>query len=173
MAVIDQFIVDLKEARLAEAAHLEAMLNFSDARALRLENLQDALKKRWAGSAIAQSLFNLSIQPGVKPRLWIDMVSSVVMEPDPRNYRLVKDEQGARETVFETTDLPEMAGYLSRYLAHQLVEREKAGAVLKTQSAVAAAPYNLRDMFYVWIAGSVFGAMVLLTLAMYLKKIDF
>lgn len=173
MVASDQFTVDLKEARLAEAAQLEAMLNFSDARALRLENLQLALQDKWAGSSYARSLFQLTIQPGVKPRLWIDLVSSVVMEPDPRCYRLVKDEQAGTTTVFETTNMPEMATYLSRYLAHRLVEREKAGTVLSSPAPIIAQPYNIRDMFYVWIAGCVFGAMALFSIAMYLGKLQF
>lgn len=173
MVASDQFTVELKEARLAEAAQLEAMLNFSDARALRLENLLHAFQDKWAGSAYARSLFQLTIEPGVKPRLWIDLVSSVVMEPDPRSYRLVKDEQAGITTIFETSNMPEMASYLSRYLAHRLVEREKAGSAVNSPGPIVAQPYNIRDMFYVWIAGCVFGAMALFSVAMYLGKLQF
>ena len=62
---------------------------------------------------------------------------------------------------------------VARYLAHRLVEREKAGSALNSLGPIVAQPYNVRDMFYVWIAGCVFGAMALFSVAMYLGKLQF
>jgi hypothetical protein len=87
----DYFGVALKKARVAEAAQLEAALNIRDARALRLESLRDAVQERLGANVQARAFFDLTVQPGVRPKLWIDLISSVVMEPDPRSYRLVQD----------------------------------------------------------------------------------
>lgn len=170
MADIDHMNVAIKQARAAESAQFEAMLSLSDARILRLENLLEIMTQRLSRNSKLGELFELNVQQGIKPKLWIDLVSAVVMEPDPSTFRLTQDSELGRETLFETADTGQMADYVVRYLAQRVVLREKA---LATKAVAAPAPYTSRDMIYVWLTGCVFGAMVLLTLAMYLKKLTF
>jgi hypothetical protein len=173
MAQADQFMGALKTARLAEAAQLEALLSLQDARALRLENLCAAVKVKLADNSLARDMIELSAQAGAKPQLWVDLVSSVVMEPDPRTYRLVQHREGHIETLFETTNIEEMTNYLVRYIAHRVVVRDRIAASLPDAPKMGPKTYSMVDMIYVWITGCVFGVMALLTIAIYLGKLQF
>ena len=63
----------LKEARLAEAARFDAMARVNDARTLRLEALRDSVLSELSGSPKLGELFEINIQDGEMPRLWIDL----------------------------------------------------------------------------------------------------
>ncbi len=173
MADQNDFGIALRKARVAEAAQLEAAMNIRDARALRLESLRDAVKARLGGNEQAMALFDLIVQPGVKPKLWVDLISSVVMEPDPRHYRLVQDREKNSETIFETAVEAEMVEFLTRYLAHRLISHDKLVASVSAPSTKPNSAYSLADMIYVWVTGCLFGVMTLLTLAMYMGKLHF
>ncbi len=74
---------ELRAARLAEAAHFEAALHLRDAKSIRLQLLKDDLMPSVAASPLARDLFDLALIPGEPPRLWIDLITHVEMEPDP------------------------------------------------------------------------------------------
>ena len=169
----DYFGAALKKARVAEAAQLEAALNIRDARALRLESLRDAVQLRLGPNAQARAFFDLTVQPGVKPKLWIDLISSVVMEPDPRSYRLVQDRENSTERVFETPVEVEMVDFLTQYLAHRVVAHDKLLAGVSNATVTVDSGYSLFNMIYVWLTGCLFGVMTLLTIAMYLGILHF
>lgn len=80
----------LRQARLAEAAHFEAVLDIRDAQTLRLQVLKDDLAPAVLANVEAASFIDLALVPGDPPRLWVDLITSVVMAPDPRTYRLVQ-----------------------------------------------------------------------------------
>ena len=127
----------LREARLAEAAHFEAALELRDSKSLRLQLLKDDFCRWSMSSPEARELFDLALVPGEPPKLWIDLISSVVMEPDPRSYRFLQHRQDRREILFETADRELMAAAIRRHMAHRLVARER-------QAPVAAAPCDRR-----------------------------
>ncbi|MDE2446494.1 MAG: hypothetical protein KGO94_09960, partial [Alphaproteobacteria bacterium] len=108
MADAEEFNRALRDARLSAASKLDAVLEVSDARALRLDALRAEVLPVVSVNAEARSMFALTLEPGAAPKLWIDLISSVVMEPDPRTFRLVQDQESRRETLFETTDMKAM-----------------------------------------------------------------
>jgi hypothetical protein len=165
MADADAFLKALKQARLSEAAQLDAVLNLRDARVLRLEALRDAVLPELQGHAEAQSLFDLNVQDGEKPRLWIDLVSSVEMEPDPKTYRLVQQREGRRDVLFETRDMSQMGDFVIRFLAHRLVAQERLSRTPQV-AAQTGRRYGLFEMVYVWITGILFGALSLIAWAL-------
>lgn len=169
----DQFTAAIKSARLAQSAQLDAMMTIHDARLLRLENLRDALVAKIAGNETAKGLIDLSELSGAKPKLWIDLNASVVMEPDPRTYRLQQDAQNSTEIVFETTTMSEMADYVLRFMAHRTLLRKKVELAARKTVSEGQKCYSLFDMIYVWATGCIFGVMALLTIAMYLGKVHF
>jgi hypothetical protein len=71
----------LRSARLAEAAHFEALMNIRDAATLRLQVLKDDLEPVVEARREADTFIDLALVPGSPPRLWIDMVSYVLMAP--------------------------------------------------------------------------------------------
>ncbi len=160
----------LREARVAEAAHFEAALNLRDAKSIRLQLLKDDLQPAVAGPP-ASEVFDLALAPGEPPRLWIDMISSVVMEPDHRTYRLVRDRQDEREIQFESDDRAAMADHIRRYMAHRLIARERQAATAALPQPVTG--YSTGSLILAWTSGFAFGALLLLGLAIYMEILRF
>ena len=165
MADADAFVKALKKARLSEAAQLDAITNLRDAGTLRLEALRDALLPQLRDNAQAQAMFELNVQDGDRPRLWIDLVSAVEMWPDPKTYALTQHRDGHRETLFETRDLQEMQRFALGYLAHRMVAKERMAAGLR-ERRVGGPRYSLSEMIYVWLTGLLFGVLGLVAWAL-------
>jgi hypothetical protein len=169
----DQFTQALKRARLAEAAHLDALLNVKDARSLRLSALRETLLPKLRGHPLAEGFTELAIQAGETPRLWIDLISSVVVEPDSKNLRLEQDRDGRRDTLHETTDLDEMAAVVLKYIAHRVIAREKLAATLPAPESASQNRYSMGEIIYVWFTGAALGVLALLVLAILLGLLKF
>jgi hypothetical protein len=168
-----EFSKALREARLASAAKLDAVLGVADARALRLDALQAELAPIISANADAKALFNLNVQAGEVPKLWLDLISSVIMEPNPRTYRLVQDQDNRRETLFETEDLKAMSAFIVKYLAHRIVAHEKLARGLSPVAGKFQKSYSAIDLIYVWITGAVVGVLGLMIVGMLLGKFSF
>lgn len=162
----DSLAEALREARLAEAAHFEAALELRDSKSLRLQLLQDDLLPAVRSSSEARELFDLTLVPGDPPKLWVDLVSHVVMEPDHRTYRFVQDRQDGREILFESASREQMVATIRRHMAHRLVARERQAAALP--QPVVQAGYSTSSLILAWASGFAFGALALLTAAIYL-----
>jgi hypothetical protein len=150
----------LCQARLAEAAHFEAVLDIRDAQTLRLQVLKDDLVPAVLANAEASSFIDLALVPGDPPRLWIDLITSVVMAPDPRTYRLIQDGPGGRRTLLETADRLEMADRIKREIAHRLITRERE----KTSVAApkpALMGYSTGALILAWLSGFSIGVLAL------------
>ncbi|NMD06602.1 MAG: hypothetical protein GYA66_01350 [Phyllobacteriaceae bacterium] len=174
MATHDQFTQALKTARLAEAAHVDALLNVKEARGLRLAALRECLLPKLAGHPMAEGFAELTLQPGETPRLWIDLISSVVVEPDTRSFRLEQERDGRRDLLHETTDLDEMSGVVLKYIAHRVIAREKLAATATASGkGDSRQVYNLGEMVYVWFTGAALGALALLAVAILLGILKF
>lgn len=173
MAKHDQFTEALKKARLAEAAHLDALLNVREARSLRLAALREDLLPYLAGHPMAEGFSDLTLQPGETPRLWIDLISFVVVEPDTRSFRLEQDREGRRELLHETADLDDMSRVLLKYIAHRVIAREKLATSGPATERESMQGYNLGEMTYVWFTGAALGVLTLLVAAILLGMLKF
>lgn len=156
----------LREARQAEAAHFEATLELRDSKSLRLQLLKDDLLPQLEASPAARELFDLALIPGEPPKLWIDLISYVVMEPDHRSYRFLQHRQDHREILFESHDRELMAAAIRRHMAHLVVARERQAAA--SLPAPARPPgYSSASLILAWASGFAFGALALLGLAIH------
>ena len=171
MSVVDPFLNELREARLAEAARFDAVYGLQDAKILRLEALREAVLPALSKNETARQLFELSVFPGVKPRLWIDLVSSVVMEPDPKHYRLVQEQTSGRVVVFETDSFAEMQSYLTRYLAHRMVEQARQKLAAPNSDSAKSDHYTAIDLFLVWAAGLGLGVLAVIGWAIWAGRL--
>lgn len=160
----------LREARLAEAAHFEASLDLRDSKSIRLQLLKDDLMPAISSNSAASELFDLALVPGDPPKLWIDLISHVVMEPDYRTYRLVRDRQDGKETLFESASRPAVAEFIRRHMAHRLVARERQAASVSLPPPPAG--YSTGSLLLAWTSGFAFGALILLGLAIYLGLLN-
>lgn len=155
----------LREARLAEAAHFEAALDLRDSKSLRLQILKDELVPTVQASPQAREMFDLTLLPGEPPKLWVDLTSYVVMEPDHRTYRFLQDRQDRREILFESTDREQSAAAIRRHMAHRLVARERQVSGLPQGQAQAG--YSSAALILAWASGFAFGALALVAAAIY------
>jgi len=159
----------LRQARLAEAAHYEAVLGIKDAKSLRLQVLKDDIAAVIAHSQEAQQLFDLALVPGEPPKLWIDLITCVVMEPDYRTYRLLQDTQAGREILLETTDRSAMVERLKQHMAHRIVARQRQMAA--TPPAKPKAGFSTGALTLAWLSGFTLGMLVVLISAILLEKL--
>ncbi|MBM3520106.1 MAG: hypothetical protein FJX63_04945, partial [Alphaproteobacteria bacterium] len=86
-------------ARLAEAAHRDALAQLDNAMAIRLQLLADRLQTELAPET---PLTGPIVVAGGRPRLWVDLVLFVEMAPEPRTYQLTLEGAAGREVLFET-----------------------------------------------------------------------
>ncbi len=164
----------LRKARLAEAAHFDAASDIRDAKSLRLHVLLDELRPHLAGAAgRGDGFIDPLVVPGEPPRLWIDMVAYVLMEPDPRTYRFQRDTAGGHEILLETHDRGEMRDAIIAYSAHRLVERERQFAVDTRTRPTTGKAYGGAALFLAWLAGFCFGVLALFALGVWLAKSPF
>ena len=154
----------LREARLAEAAHFEAALDLRDSKTLRLQILKDELLPATQETPEARELFDLTLIPGEPPKLWVDLTSYVVMEPDHRTYRVLQDRQDSRDILFEGIDREQAAAAIRRHMAHRLVARERQSAALPS---IPGPGYSSATLILAWVSGFAFGALALVAAALY------
>ncbi len=161
----------MNQARDKEAAHLDAVQSLRDAKALRLQLLKDELAVIVAASPEARENFDLGLSPTEPQRLWIDLITSVVMEPDPRTYRLVEDRHGGRVTLFSSTDRTEMIERIKEHMAHRIISRERRMTESEHQ-AQSDPGYSTAALIFVWLCGLALGVAGVMSLVIYMKIVD-
>ncbi len=165
---VDGLERDVRRARLAQAAHFDALVDIRDAQTLRLDALHENLRKQISKEPRLARLLPLQMVDGFPPRLWIDNISFVVMEPDPRTYRLMRQEPAGHETIIETREMAEMVAKVREYASHALIEAQRAEPVSDTGSMQITSP-----MVMAWLTGFTFGVLALLILGIVTGRIDF
>jgi hypothetical protein len=116
----------LNRARQQEAERSDVIVDLREAELARLELLQDALSEVFESVPDDNDLLGCALVPSFPPRLWVDVLGHVVMGRDKRTYRFLKDTRYGRQVVLETANLDEMAARITDYVAHRLIERERA-----------------------------------------------
>ncbi|MGE0007295.1 MAG: hypothetical protein AB7S92_17105 [Parvibaculaceae bacterium] len=156
---------------MAEAAHFEAVLDIRDAQTLRLQVLKDELAPLVLAHNEAASFVDLALVPGDPPRLWIDLITSIVMAPDPRTYRLVQDGQAGRLTLLETADSREMIERVKQHIAHRLIarEREKTGA---GEPRPRLTGHSTSALILAWLSGFSIGVLALFVAGVLLARLN-
>ncbi len=116
----------LRKARQQEVDRSDVIVDLREAELARLELLQDALSDVYDEIDAETDLLECALTPTTPPRLWIDVLAHVVMGRDKRTYRFVKDTRYGRQVILESTSLEETAARVTDYVAHRLLERERA-----------------------------------------------
>lgn len=169
LAATKQFDQALREARRAEAAHRDALQNVSDAKSLRLIDLQERLITALPENSDILNLVDLRFEPGEEPRLFIDLVTSVSIDEDAHTFRLSQDRDYRRETLLETGNPDDMSRHILKYVAHRLIARERRSANLTEVFKAQDWP----TLILGWLAAAAAGAMIFATLAKYMGKLNF
>jgi hypothetical protein len=132
-ATLDQRMASLALAlRRARVESAEKSASVADLRAAeigRLEILADALAPIIDQTPKDCDIFDLAISPGERPRLFIDQIGFIEMDRDQRTYRFLQDTRHGRILLCESDSLDDVVDSATDYIAHRLIEREKALAV--------------------------------------------
>jgi hypothetical protein len=151
----------MREAREREAARLDAISDIRDAQTLRLYALKQDLMQCLDSSLPKSGFADLALLSGNPPRLWVDLISSVVMAPDPRCYRFEIDTKNGREVILESRDRAEMSRCIVAHLAHRAIDREKDQLSLAREAASGRAAYSGAAVMLAWLAGFALGIFML------------
>jgi hypothetical protein len=116
----------LRQARLESAERSAVVVDLRDAEAARLETLNDALDDLFAEMPSDVELFDRGIGRGDPIRLWIDVISYVVMGRDKRTYRFLQDSRNGRIVLAESPEVEDIVEAVTKYAARRIIERERA-----------------------------------------------
>lgn len=165
---VDGLERDVRRARLAQAAHFDALVDIKDAQTLRLAALHESLKKQISKEPRLAGLLPLQMVDGFPPRLWIDNIACVEMEPDPRTFRLMRQEKAGHETILETRDMPEMIAKVREYASHALIEAQRGERVFDAGNGRI-----MSQLVMAWLTGFTFGVLALLIVGVLTGRIAF
>jgi hypothetical protein len=168
-AATKQFDQAMREARRAEAAHRDALQNVSDAKALRLIDLQERLIQALPENSDVLNLVDLRFEPGEEPCLFVDLLTSVTIEPDAYTFRLSQDRDYRRETLLDTGSADEMVRHILKYVAHRLIARERRQATISEARTTS----NWLWLILGWLAAAAVGAGIFAIAAKYLGLLNF
>jgi hypothetical protein len=167
----------LRQARIEAADRTGVVVDLRDAEVARLEILNEALDPLFAQIPDKVDLFDRGISQGDTPRLWIDVVTHVMMGRDKRIYRFVQDTRFGRTVLAESHEVAAIVDAVTSYIARRLIEREHALVATSPVAPVAAAapagkPRRRRG-FWMFVLGFLFGAAALFALALLESLPDF
>ncbi|WP_309083268.1 hypothetical protein [Chelativorans sp.] len=115
----------VREMKSAAADREDVVVEMREATRTRLELLAQELQPVFAEVPDDDPAFDFAISSGQQPRLWIDAVAHVVMGPDRRTYRFLRDTRLGRVVLAESTEISTVADQVTRYIAERLVERQR------------------------------------------------
>lgn len=116
----------LRRARTASAEKSGVLVELRTAELARLDLLKDELQFLFAQIPQDVDLFDAAIMPGEPARLFIDVLGFVEMGRDKRTYQFFHDTRYGRKLIAETDDVAKIVQAITDYVAHRIVEREKA-----------------------------------------------
>src|SRR5690606_14496166 len=112
----------VREVKAAAADREDVVVDMRETTRARLELLAQELAPVFAEVPEDDPAFDLAISSGQQPRLWIDTVAHVVMGPDRRTYRFLRDTRLGRVVLGESTEIAPIANLVTRYIAERMVE---------------------------------------------------
>jgi len=156
----------IRLARIDSAERTGVVVELRDADIARLEILNEALDPLFADIPSEMETFDRGVARGDTPRLWIDAVTHVHMGRDKRIYRFVRDGRFGREVLAESSEVPEIATAVTRYVARRIVEREQMLAGRKDgDDAPSLSPRRRGRTVLVFLFGVVVGVAAVLAAA--------
>jgi hypothetical protein len=127
----------MRRARFDDAERASVVSDLRAARIGRLEVLREALKPVIAQIPEDVDCFDVGLMPGANPRLFIDMIGFVEMARDQRVYTFIQDTRHGRVKLAESASVDAIVEAVTQYIAHRLLERDKAIAAEAVQHGTA------------------------------------
>lgn len=120
----------IRKARLEEAEHLDRTADLRDSEIARLELLKADLETVFAELPPHDDRFNLALVPSRPARLWIDLFTYAAIDEASGAYLFVRNSEEGRRTLYSSTNVADMADRITRYVAREIVRRERLEAAL-------------------------------------------
>jgi hypothetical protein len=124
----------VRRARVENAERAQAVAELREIEMGRLALLESELKPVVRQAPPGVDLFDLTLSPGERPRLFLDMVAFVEMGRDRRTYRFFQDTLHGRVLIAEGQQIERIVAAVTDYVARRLVERERTLAVEREES---------------------------------------
>jgi hypothetical protein len=119
----------VRKARLEEDERLHISADNRDGEIARLELLKAELETVFAELPANDDRFNLVLVPSRPARLWIDLFTYATVD-DSGAYLFVRNSESGRRTLYSSSNIPEIADRITRYMAHEIVHRERMEGAL-------------------------------------------
>jgi hypothetical protein len=129
----------VRRARVENAERAQAVAELREIEMGRLALLESELKPVVRQAPPGVDLFDLTLSPGERPRLFLDMVAFVEMSRDRRTYRFFQDTLHGRVLIAESQQIERIVAAVTNYVARRLVERQRALATESGEERAAAA----------------------------------
>ena len=120
----------IRKARLDEAEQLDRTADLRDGEIARLELLKSELETVFSELPSHDDRFNLALVPSRPARLWIDLFTYAAIDEGSGSYLFVRNSENGRRTLFSSTNVADMADRITRYMAREIVRRERLEAAL-------------------------------------------
>jgi len=118
------------KARLDEAEQIDRTADARDGEIARLELLKAELETVFAELPAHDERFNLALVPSRPARLWIDLFTYAAIEETSGAYLFVRNSENGRRTLFSSNNVADMVDRITRYVAREVVRRERLEAAL-------------------------------------------
>jgi hypothetical protein len=120
----------IRKARRDEAEQLDRTADLRDGEIARLELLKSELETVFSELPSYDDRFNLALVPSRPARLWIDLFTYAAIDEGSSSYLFVRNSENGRRTLFSSTNVADMADRITRYMAREIVRRERLEAGL-------------------------------------------
>ena len=128
----------IRKARLDEAERLDRSADRRDGEIARLELLKAELEAVFAELPAHDDRFSLVLVPSRPARLWIDLFTYAAVDDASGAYLFVRNSESGRRTLFSATNATDIADRITRYMAQEIVRRERTEAALAEPGRVVA-----------------------------------
>ncbi len=115
----------IRKARVDEAERLDQSADQRDGEIARLELLKAELETVFAELPDHDDRFNLVLVPSRPARLWIDLFTYAAIDDTSGAYLFVRNSENGRRTRFSATNVADIADRITRYMAEEVVRRER------------------------------------------------
>jgi hypothetical protein len=152
----------IRQARLEEAERLDLSADQRDGEMARLELLAAELEDIFEELPPEDDRFSLVLVPSRPARLWIDLFTYAAVDDASGAYLFVRNSENGRRTLFSSNNVAEIADRIMRYVAHEIVRRERMEAALAETARVelgAAAPAPAKTQIGVVMAAFAIGLL--------------
>ena len=116
----------MRRARQSDAERNDVIVDLRETEIARLELLAENVEDVFDELPDSTDLFDGRVSHGNPPRLWIDVLAHVAMARNKRTYQFVQETRQGRKVVTETTSIDQMGDQITNYVAHRMLERERA-----------------------------------------------